>query len=290
MALLAAAAFTACGNGDNPGNSKAVSYEGAALSDGMVGVAYTASVATATGADGIAYALKEGSALPAGLSLSGGSVSGNPTAAGEFTFTITASAAGATSADAAFTVTIAARQAGMKEYIMEAEFIDLLEKYGSGWSNTSREYDMVIKDAAASNGYYLAFLTTPDMEFTWSFDSDADGTGAVAFSMVSEYGPQIALTGVTFKINGTVTPYPPFTINGPLPAAPSTDFVEYFFSTNFPIRAGANTVSLLIRTNDWFPGRNGGPTVDYMKIISELDLTFNQHVQDNEELAALRGE
>ena len=37
-----------------------ISYSGSSLADGQVGVEYTASVATATGADGITYALKDG--------------------------------------------------------------------------------------------------------------------------------------------------------------------------------------------------------------------------------------
>jgi hypothetical protein len=91
------------------------------------------------------------------------------------------------------------------------------------------------------------------------------------------------------KINGAVTPYIPFSLYGVTPAAPSEEFRDYFFLTNFAFRAGENTVSLTVKTNDWFPGRNGGPTVDYMKIISEADLTFNPFVKDNDELVALRG-
>ena len=85
-----------------------IAYTGSTLPDGTVGTAYSTSVATATGAENITYALKAGSSLPKGLTLSeAGSISGTPEAAVEVAkFTVTASAAGAESADAQFTLTI----------------------------------------------------------------------------------------------------------------------------------------------------------------------------------------
>ncbi len=84
-----------------------ISYSGSSLADGQVGVEYTASVATATGADGITYALKDGDSLPAGLTLSSaGAISGVPTTAADAkSFTVVASTEGA-SAEASFSIKI----------------------------------------------------------------------------------------------------------------------------------------------------------------------------------------
>ncbi|MDR1094495.1 MAG: putative Ig domain-containing protein [Clostridiales bacterium] len=61
------------------------------LPDGKNGRAYDATVDMAQGADGIVYGVKEGSALPEGLTLSAaGELTGTPTKAGVYTFTITA--------------------------------------------------------------------------------------------------------------------------------------------------------------------------------------------------------
>lgn len=83
-----------------------LSYEPSVLEEGQVGVAYSASVATATGADDISYSLKEGSTLPAGLSLDEGTVSGTPTqAVSESKFKVVATS-GDMSAEAEFKITI----------------------------------------------------------------------------------------------------------------------------------------------------------------------------------------
>ena len=95
------------------GEPAALSYTGQTLAAGTVGEAYTASVATASGAAEraeITYALKDGSTLPAGLTLSAaGEISGTPTASADgHKFTVVASSEGATSAEAEFTLTVSA--------------------------------------------------------------------------------------------------------------------------------------------------------------------------------------
>ena len=64
-----------------------------ALSNGVVGTAYSASLAATGGTGSISWSVTTGS-LPAGLILSGSTISGNPTTAGTATFTITATDAG----------------------------------------------------------------------------------------------------------------------------------------------------------------------------------------------------
>lgn len=65
------------------------------LADATENNVYAASVATATGAGGISYALKEGNVLPEGLTLDEeGMITGTPTKAGVYTFTVVASAEG----------------------------------------------------------------------------------------------------------------------------------------------------------------------------------------------------
>ena len=69
------------------------------LSNGVVGTAYNASLASSGGTGTITWSVTSGS-LPAGLSLSGaGAISGTPTAAGASTFTVTATDSGTPPAD-----------------------------------------------------------------------------------------------------------------------------------------------------------------------------------------------
>lgn len=84
-----------------------IDYKKTALLNGNVDLYYTSSVASATNADNISYKLKEDSLLPDGLSLSPiGLIYGIPTTATNSTFTVVASAAGYTSAEAEFSIRI----------------------------------------------------------------------------------------------------------------------------------------------------------------------------------------
>ena len=79
-------------------------YAGETLTAGKVGESYSADLKKATGADEIAYAAAD---LPAGLTFEDGVLSGTPTQTGTFTISVTASADGAKSATAEFTLVIA---------------------------------------------------------------------------------------------------------------------------------------------------------------------------------------
>lgn len=69
--------------------AQAPSITTTSLSDGKVGVAYSQTLA-ATGTTPITWTLDSGSSLPAGLTLSDGTISGTPTTTGTFTFTVKA--------------------------------------------------------------------------------------------------------------------------------------------------------------------------------------------------------
>ena len=76
-----------------------------ALADGKVGEGYYANVDNTGGAASVSYAIKDGSALPEGLTLSvSGEISGAPTEAGCWQFTVVASADGAISDEKQFTI------------------------------------------------------------------------------------------------------------------------------------------------------------------------------------------
>lgn len=122
--VLSLAVFGACGKTEQSEENE-IRFTASALADAVVGTAYSASVATATGASGIEYALKSGSALPKGLALSkSGMISGTPTVAVENAkFTVMASADGAKSAEAEFSLTVSEVPVVFdKTYKMEAEW------------------------------------------------------------------------------------------------------------------------------------------------------------------------
>ena len=87
-------------------NPTQLSITTTALSAGTVGQAYSATVAATGGTSPYSWAVSSG-ALPAGLSLSAaGAITGTPTTAGDFDFTVRASDAGSQSATKALRITI----------------------------------------------------------------------------------------------------------------------------------------------------------------------------------------
>ena len=85
-----------------------LNYTSTELTSGKEGQEYSSSVDTAQGAGTINYALKEGSSLPAGLTLSAnGQISGTPTKAGVYTFSVVASADGKAGDETTFTLYVA---------------------------------------------------------------------------------------------------------------------------------------------------------------------------------------
>src|SRR5262249_30003257 len=64
---------------------------GSTMPDGMYGSTYSQSVPVSGGTGPYTVSLSAGSSLPPGLSLSNGSITGKPTRAGTYTFTVNAS-------------------------------------------------------------------------------------------------------------------------------------------------------------------------------------------------------
>lgn len=80
-----------------------------ALTSGVVGVIYNATTfSTAGGAPAYIFALSSGSTLPVGLSLnsSNGQITGTPTTAGQYSFTITVTDSVTASVSASYTMTM----------------------------------------------------------------------------------------------------------------------------------------------------------------------------------------
>ncbi len=90
-----------------------IAYNEVSLPDGEKGGYYDASIDTAQGSGSITYALKEGSVLPEGLTLSAeGQLTGTPTKAGIYTFTVVASVEGTDSDELTLQLFISGTEGG----------------------------------------------------------------------------------------------------------------------------------------------------------------------------------
>lgn len=275
--LLGVAA--ACG-----GEPAALSYTGQTLAAGTVGEAYTASVATASGAaEGaeITYALKDGSTLPAGLTLSAaGEISGTPTASADgHKFTVVASSEGATSAEAEFTLTVSAAPVVAEGFVMEAEYADFSSAQTSAGSFSPLPFG---SSDAASNGYYVKDLGHSGCTIIFRFTSDAaDSTAVMTYRVRSCVSAPGTLSSDWFRIsvNGTVQSYS----SESLPTGgPDAAFVE--FTLPVSVRSGENTITFALGdvTSNALQlnGDVAMPHFDYVSLDSSAELSWQTRSQN----------
>lgn len=274
VSLLCATALTgvaaACGSSDKE-QPVELAYSGAALPAASVGAEYTASVATATGADDISYALKSGSELPEGLALSAaGGISGTPEEQGECEFTVVATA-GEASAEADFTLTVNAE--GVNSYIFEAEYVDVTGLKGSGFSGAAEGINLVVPNNKASNGNYIGFTHRTGFSITFEITAKGiDNQASFAFSLASESG-SMELTPDIFiiEVNGTKLEYDPFIVRSNVQGL---DFATYKISCPVAIADGENTVKVTIGANEYMNGGTGGPMIDNLQISTTAELSW----------------
>lgn len=274
MVIFAAAALTGCGSKKDG----TITYTGKALAEAAVGSAYAASVATAEGTDGIQYALKSGSVLPAGFTLaSDGAISGTPAEEAEnAAFTVIASKSGFTSAEAAFSLTVKAAQdtAGANSYRFEAEFVDLADKAGAGPSNAALETELVLADSGASNGHYIGYTYFTDLYFDFVFTSDSAKEAVLKVVMGSDLGAATMNPAVfEISLNETVLSYSDVKLSdssGKL----NKVFKEYEIG-KVNLVEGENKVTLRILENELYNGATGGPLIDCVIVDTEAVLHWN---------------
>lgn len=171
---LGTLAFAGCGGG---GAAK-LEYQASALPNATVGLPYTASIATATGAENIRYELKKGSDFPTGFSLSeSGEVSGTPLYASTVAFTVVASAEGAESAEAEFRLVI-------------EEVPDTTVKYEYNYYFEAEEAETADKAAKqygfdAQGGGFVDFNSDGVVTFKIDSETDAEVNLAVCLGTIN---------------------------------------------------------------------------------------------------------
>lgn len=151
-------------------------YAGDVISNGRVNEYYTSSVATASGARSITYALKDGSELPSGLSLSSsGLISGTPLEqVSRHTFTVVASADGYTAAEAEFTITILAASQGTADpgtITFRAEDSDIEDAYEG-----DEYFEEEVFFASTDNRQNVTFALADPSEFPAGLTLHPNGT------------------------------------------------------------------------------------------------------------------
>ena len=203
-------------------SSATVSYTPSSPTAGTVGVAYSQSIASASGGTSpYTYALASGS-LPAGLTLSSsGTLSGTPTAAGNFTFTVTAtdSSTGTgpfSATSGALSLTVGSPTITVSPSTLTSATVGASSSQSLSASGGTAPYTYAITSGALPAGMSLSssgvLSGTPTAGGTFNFTATATdsttGTGPFTGSRAYTFtvnAPTLSLTPASGSFSGTTS-------------------------------------------------------------------------------------
>lgn len=167
-------------------------------------------------------------------------------------------------------------------YTFEAEYIDLSDVQGAGESSSQGGVQMIYgngesdKSKGWSEGHYVGYTYVANLKLDFNFESDADAKATIVLRLGSELG-NLLLTPDLFEVqlNGETVPYASLSLNGGT-SLEDMKFYDLVVNTNANVKAGANTLSLIVRDNKLVAGeRVGAPCIDCVKITTSATLTWN---------------
>lgn len=171
--------------------SNGLSITTTSLSNGQVGVAYSAALAATGGTGSITWALAGGS-LPTGLALSGaGAITGTPTTAGAGTFTVRATSGDGQTATKSLTITIAAGAVTVTTSTLAGGTV------GAAYSATLA--------ASGGNGSYTWSLTSGSLPAGLSLSTGGVISGTPTTAATSNFTVQASSGGQTGSASLSIT-------------------------------------------------------------------------------------
>ena len=171
---------------------------------------------------------------------------------------------------------------GTSTYTLEAEYIDLNDIQGAGESSSQGGVQMIYgngdsdKSKGWSEGYYVGYTYVANLKLDFVFQSDADAKATIVLRLGSELG-NLLLTPDLFEVqlNGETVPYSSLSLNGGT-SLEDMKFYDLVVNTHANVKAGENTLSLIVRDNKLVAGeRVGAPCIDCVKITTSANITWN---------------
>ncbi len=167
-------------------------------------------------------------------------------------------------------------------YTLEAEYIDLSDVAGAGESSSQSGVQMIYGQGEAdkakgwSNGYFVGYTYVANLKLDFNFNADSAATATITLALGSELGDLLLTTDLfEVQLNGVTVPYSSLSLKG----GTSLDDIKFYdlvVNTNAQLKAGANTLSLIVRENKLVAGeRVGAPCVDCVKITTTANITWN---------------
>lgn len=168
---------------------------------------------------------------------------------------------------------------GTKEFVFEAENVDLSGKTGPGYSSTASEEGMIVtkEGVGANDNKYLSYIFYDNGNFIdFELDSAEAATDVKLVARLSLEGNTYTFNPSNFKIfvNDVEVNYPSITINvtsepGSI-SANTAQFQDYVLSTTISLKKGRNVIRFQTNNTD-SPGgamKAQGPLLDCIKVTS----------------------
>ncbi len=169
---------------------------------------------------------------------------------------------------------------------MEAEYTDLDEKPGRGYSANVEGVSMISRDvnnAGASNGFFVSYLYYNGAFLQFDFDSsDAVSDASIVLRLSVEfYDMELDADSYVVEVNGVALSGYSISLSGAISIEESeTDkrpFENYKISEAVSLKKGSNTIKLITNNGNYHGGTMGAdaPIVDCVYLSSSSDLSWS---------------
>ncbi len=176
---------------------------------------------------------------------------------------------------------------GAKEYIFEAECVDLDDFEGAGYSGGATMAGAILTDwygtAQASSGYWISYMYVNNLAIEFDITSDAEVNDAkLVLRLSGEVLETVSFTDKEFtvSVNDEALEYGTIEISGcntDLSADWVRPFTDYTVSTSCHLKKGENVIELKTTNQRAMAGTMyaTAPMIDCIKVTTSATLTWD---------------
>jgi uncharacterized repeat protein (TIGR02543 family) len=174
-------------------------------------------------------------------------------------------------------------------FTFEAEYVDLADKAGYGYSGNVSETEMIGKDnfnAGASNGYYVSYLYYNGAYLEFDVTAPAEVTGVYFIARLSSefYDMVLSDANYSFTVNDVALTGFAIDLSGAVPVTSIglRPFQDYLISSNATLKQGKNVIKMTTNNSHYHVGTMyaDAPLIDCLKLGTEAALTWEPHTEN----------
>lgn len=166
-------------------------------------------------------------------------------------------------------------------YVLEAEYVDLSNFHGQGFSGGCDGAQAIAQDKAnlgASNGAYLTYMYNNGLSVSFDFTSDQEVDDATIILRLSAEMMDISISSSDFTVALNDTPLNYTTID----LTQDQPFEDYVVGTDCHLNEGENTITLTTNNTNAMAGTMyaTAPVIDCVKVVTTANITMDAHTEN----------